>query len=76
MLFSSKNMYLEDDDMEFEELQGLEEPSLISCRGGGGLDLTVVGCHWEPQSWERENEMKEFVDEVLEMNYDHSSFQA
>jgi hypothetical protein len=39
-------MSLEDDEMEFEELQELEEPSLISCRGGDGLDLTVVGFHW------------------------------
>lgn len=34
------------------------------------LDLTVVGKHWEPQSWEREAELKIFVDEVLESHYD------
>ena len=47
---------------------------MISCHGIDGLDLTVIGCHWEPQSWERENSIKEFVDEVLEINYDHGSF--
>ena len=60
-------MSLEDDEM-LEEWQEPEQPSLLS-QGGGKLDLTVVGHHWEPQSWEREAEIKEFVDEVLEINY-------
>ena len=34
------------------------------------LDLTVVGKHWEPQSWEKSAELKVFVDEVLECHYD------
>lgn len=52
------------DEIEFEEMKDPEQPSMLS-KEGDGLDLTVFGHHWEPQSWERSASMKEFVDEVL-----------
>lgn len=46
-------MSLDAEDLEEEDLPDLLEPEIKSILGeeSGMLDLTVVGRHWEPQSW-------------------------
>ena len=46
--YRSRNMSLEDDEIDIEDMQDMqdpEQPSVIS-RAGEGLDLMVVGHHW------------------------------
>jgi len=44
-------MSLEDDELALLEFQDPEQPSFLSATDHC-IDLTIVGRHWEPKTWE------------------------
>ena len=56
--------------MALVDFQDLEQPSYLSATDYNCPNLTIIGKHWQPRFWECQSEIRQFVDEVLEMNYE------